>query len=53
MNELSMEQLWIRNGKKTQSIRESQDKILLYLGYEVAKLVEAMRYKLEGRGFDS
>jgi hypothetical protein len=53
MNELSMEQLWTCNGKKNQRIRKSEVKILLYLGYEATKLVEAMRYKLEGRGFDS
>jgi hypothetical protein len=53
MNELSMEQFWIPNGKKNQSIRESEVKVLLYMGYELAKLVEAVRYRLEGRGFDS
>jgi hypothetical protein len=26
---------------------------LIYLGYAVAQLVEALRYNLEGRGFDS
>jgi hypothetical protein len=30
-------------------LREYQD----YLGHAVAQLVEALRYKLEGRGFDS
>jgi hypothetical protein len=31
----------------------SVDGTLIYVGYAVVKLVEALRYKPKGRGFDS
>jgi hypothetical protein len=48
-----MKQQWKDNGKENQSIRESVVQMLIYLVCEVVQLVEAMRYKLVGRGFDS
>jgi hypothetical protein len=48
-----MKQQWKDNGNENQSIRESVVQVLIYLGCEVIQLVDAMRYNLEGRGFDS
>ena len=38
---------------KTKVFEKVSSPYCFIFGYEVAKLVEALRYKLEGRGFDS
>ena len=34
-------------------LSQFMESVCMYVGYAVAQLVEALRYKSEGRGFDS